>query len=169
MTAFQTGISRIKAPSLSMVENIILYKPIILFLGHWQPVQTMIRCCIMQYCTGLQIRVHTGKLFFLFLNQNICCGYSKEPSQWYDSFEHPKHKFKLMGYEINAILGAQFILIWTYEYSIWSSSPLFAYSKWSRNDKLYVATLNLKLDKSKNIIGRKNFGFIWFKRNIFEI
>ena len=26
--------------------------------------------------------VHTGKLFFLFLNQNICCGYSKEPSHW---------------------------------------------------------------------------------------
>ena len=32
-------------------------------------------------CTGLQVRVHTGILFFLFLNQNICCGYSKEPSQ----------------------------------------------------------------------------------------
>ena len=31
--------------------------------------------------SGLQIRVRTGKLFFLFLNQNICCGYSKEPSQ----------------------------------------------------------------------------------------
>ena len=27
---------------------------------------------------GLQIRVCTRKLFFLFLNQNICCGYSKE-------------------------------------------------------------------------------------------
>ena len=31
--------------------------------------------------TGLQIRVHIGKLFSLFLIQNICCGYSKEPSQ----------------------------------------------------------------------------------------
>ena len=30
---------------------------------------------------GLQIRLHPGNLFFLFLNQNICCGYSKEPSQ----------------------------------------------------------------------------------------
>ena len=30
---------------------------------------------------GLQIRVRTRKLFFLFLNQNICCGYSIEPSQ----------------------------------------------------------------------------------------
>ena len=30
------------------------------------------------------------------------------------SFEHPKHMFKLVGKEINAILGAQTILIWTY-------------------------------------------------------
>ena len=30
---------------------------------------------------GLQIREPTRKLFFLFLNQNICCGYSKEPSK----------------------------------------------------------------------------------------
>ena len=32
-------------------------------------------------CPGLQIRVCIGKLFSLFLIQNICCGYSKEPSQ----------------------------------------------------------------------------------------
>ena len=31
--------------------------------------------------TGFQLRVRTKKLIFLFLNQNICCGYSKEPSQ----------------------------------------------------------------------------------------
>ena len=31
------------------------------------------------------------KSFFLFLNQNICCGYSKEISQREGSFEHPKH------------------------------------------------------------------------------
>ena len=30
---------------------------------------------------GLYLRVRTKKLLFLFLNQNICCGYSKEPSQ----------------------------------------------------------------------------------------
>ena len=52
------------------------------------------------------------KIIFLFLNQNICCGYSKEQSQWDGSFEHPKHMFKLMGKEINAIFGgAQTILI----------------------------------------------------------
>ena len=42
------------------------------------------------------------------------CGYSKEPSQLDGSFEHPKHMFKLIGTEINAILAAQTILIWTY-------------------------------------------------------
>ena len=36
---------------------------------------------------GPQIRVRNW-FFFLFLNQNICCGYSKEPSQWDCSFEH---------------------------------------------------------------------------------
>ena len=50
------------------------------------------------------------KIIFLFLNQNICCGYSKELSRWDSSFEHPKHMFKLMGKEINAIFGAQTIL-----------------------------------------------------------
>ena len=30
------------------------------------------------------------KLYSLFLIQNICCGYSKEPSQRDGSFEHPK-------------------------------------------------------------------------------
>ena len=44
--------------------------------------------------------VHTEKLFFLFLNQNKSCGYSKEPSQWDGSFEHPKHMLKLIGKEI---------------------------------------------------------------------
>ena len=31
--------------------------------------------------SGLQIRVLIGKLFSLFLIQNICCGYTKEQSQ----------------------------------------------------------------------------------------
>ena len=31
--------------------------------------------------SGLQIRVRIGKLIPLLLIQNICCGYSKEPSQ----------------------------------------------------------------------------------------
>ena len=44
------------------------------------------------------------KIIFLFLNQNICCGYSKEPSHGDGSFEHPKHMFKLMDKKIIAIL-----------------------------------------------------------------
>ena len=48
--------------------------------------------------SGLQIRV--GKLFFLFLNQNICCGNLLEPSQWDIFLEHPKHVFKFMDKKI---------------------------------------------------------------------
>ena len=58
----------------------------------------------------------TKKLIFLVLNQNICCGYSNEPSHWDGSFEHPKHMFKLISKEINASLGAQTILNWTYDW-----------------------------------------------------
>ena len=45
---------------------------------------------------GLQIRMHDWNYFFLFLNWNIYCGYSIEPSRWDDSFEYPKHMFKPM-------------------------------------------------------------------------
>ena len=37
--------------------------------------------CIRIFKTGLQLRVHDQNLIFLFLNQNVCGGYSKEPSQ----------------------------------------------------------------------------------------
>ena len=46
-------------------------------------------CCFHVTYTGLELRVHNKNVTFLFLNQNICCGYSKEPSQWDGSFEHP--------------------------------------------------------------------------------
>ena len=54
--------------------------------------------------SGPQISECNGKLFFLFLNQNIYCGYSKEPSHGDGSLEHPKHMFKLIGKKIIAIL-----------------------------------------------------------------
>ena len=44
-------------------------------------------CCFVQSVAcqignpGLKLRVCIEKLIFLFFNQNICCGYSKEPSQ----------------------------------------------------------------------------------------
>ena len=37
------------------------------------------------------------KLIFLFINQNLRSGYTKEPSQWDGSFEHPKYMLKLIG------------------------------------------------------------------------
>ena len=49
------------------------------------------------------------ELFFLFLNQNICYGYLKEPSQRDGSVEHPKQMFKLMGKKIITILHQEFL------------------------------------------------------------
>ena len=40
------------------------------------------------------------KVIFLFLDQNIYCGCSKELSQWDGSFEHPKQMFKLIDKKI---------------------------------------------------------------------
>ena len=62
--------------------------------------------------TDFQIRVHTGKLFSYFSIKTYVVGIQKNRLN-----EHPKHMFKLMGKEINAILGAQTIYIWTFESS----------------------------------------------------
>ena len=56
---------------------------------------------------GIQIRSPNKcvmDFFFLFINQNIFCGYSKEPSPMDSSFEHPKTMFKLMGKKITTML-----------------------------------------------------------------
>ena len=52
-------------------------------------------------------------IFLILLAKTYVVGTKKELSKWDGSFEHPKHMFKLMGMVINAILGAQTILIWT--------------------------------------------------------
>ena len=72
---------------------------------------------------GPQMRVRNWKLFFLFLNQNICCGCSKEPSRWDGSFEHPKHMLSLMDKKIIAILRKLYLLNWPY---------VMPYCKWDR-------------------------------------
>ena len=41
-------------------------------------------------CRPLHILGNDFKIIFLFLNQKICCGYSKEPSHGDGSFEHPE-------------------------------------------------------------------------------
>ena len=51
--------------------------------------------------SDLQIRVRKWKIFFLFLNQSICCGYSK-------------HTFKLICKEIITFLRSIILLNWTY-------------------------------------------------------
>ena len=52
----------------------------------------------------------TEKIAFLFLNKNICCGYSKEPSQWDGSFEHLKHMLNLLGKKILQFCAETFCL-----------------------------------------------------------
>ena len=50
------------------------------------------------------------KIFFLFLKQNICCVYSKEPYQLDGSFEHPKYMLKLMGKKYLQFYAKKFCL-----------------------------------------------------------
>ena len=50
-------------------------------------------------------------MIFLFLNQNICCGYSKELSEWDGSFEHPKHMLKIMDKKTFTILRRKFLFV----------------------------------------------------------
>ena len=58
----------------------------------------------------------TKKLFFFFLIQNICCGCSKELSQWDGSFEHPKHMIKLVGKKMFTSLRLKFLFVLTCGY-----------------------------------------------------
>ena len=48
---------------------------------------------------------------FLFLNENFSCRYSKEPSQWNNSFEHPQI-FKILRSKIVFILT--YLLCWVW-------------------------------------------------------
>ena len=51
-----------------------------------------------------KLSVHNRNIIFLFLNQNIHCGHSKEWSQLDCSFDHPNHMLKIMGKKIFTIL-----------------------------------------------------------------
>ena len=51
--------------------------------------------------------MHTRKLFFLFANQNTCCGYSKERSQ--------AHMFKQIGKKIVKFYAKFCLLNWPYD------------------------------------------------------
>ena len=64
------------------------------------------------------------------------------------SFEHPKHMFKLIGKKINAILGTQTILIWTYDnflisqpkYILWVLKRTISMRRFFWAPKIYVKT-----------------------------
>ena len=70
-------------------------------MGHKESNQTnkqkLIILIITPFLTLIMSECHEA-LIFLFLKQNICCGYFKELflSDWNGSFEHPKHMFKFM-------------------------------------------------------------------------
>ena len=61
-----------------------------------------------------RLRILVWQLFFLFLTQNICCGYSKEPSQWDGSFDHPKHIFNspVIGLSLSFRPSVHFFFKW---------------------------------------------------------
>ena len=52
--------------------------------------------CLMNIDFQALVIVHKRKVIVFFLKQNICCRYSKEPSQGDASFEHLKHMLKIM-------------------------------------------------------------------------
>ena len=49
-------------------------------------------------------QVQTRKIIYLFLNQDICLGYSKEQSQQDGSFEHSQYMLKIKDKKILTIL-----------------------------------------------------------------
>ena len=72
-------------------KDTVILKDVVFTLFSWkneQPsylTETVSSYGVLIFCkytmvAGLQIRVRIVKLFSLFLVQNICCGYSKEPS-----------------------------------------------------------------------------------------
>ena len=61
----------------------------------------------------------TEKKKISFLNQNIYCGYSKEPSLRHGSFEHSKHMLKIMGKKVYTILRRKVLFILTCGSTSW--------------------------------------------------
>ena len=81
--------------------------------------------CKIEINRPLDKKVCNWKLFFLFPNQSLCCGYSKEPSQQDGSFEHPKHMFKLVSKKIFTILETKSLFIWSYVFRAYEADLFF--------------------------------------------
>ena len=56
-------------------------------------------------CSELETRVRNSKLTYLFLRQNMCCGYSKEPSQYSILRPYIKHFISEMDLRIFTVDG----------------------------------------------------------------
>ena len=85
------------------------------------------------------------KIIFLFLNQNIWCGYSKESSQWEGSFEHPKQMLKFMGEKLFTIFYADFFFVYL---NLWVQLASDEFYIQTRNA---VANLQSKLHKCNGV------------------
>ena len=77
--------------------------------------------------SGSQIRRDKSELYFWFLNQNISCGCSEEPSPWDGSFEHPKHMFRQ-----KIIIFSRFLFVLTYRASDYFSRLVGRSEPWSK-------------------------------------
>ena len=100
---------------------------------------------------GLSLR--TKNLIFSFLNHNICFGYSKEPSQWDGSFEHPKHMLQLIGKRIFKILHSNFCL---YKPMVMILKSLMSWLKSEIPSYLESWTQGCKIDGISTFISRIN-------------
>ena len=58
------------------------------YFVQWLPIWRLSQRSLLSN-SGPKLKVRNEHLIFVFLNQNICCGYSKEPSQGDGSFAHP--------------------------------------------------------------------------------
>ena len=107
-------------------------------------------------------KIHTGlteirhpenglnwKLFF-FLNQNICCGYLKESSQWDGSFEQPKHMFRLLGKKIITILRSIILLHWTYAETIFEPAWDFCTYPFVKQQRLRQVCRKVNMDADED-------------------
>ena len=100
--------------------------------------------------SDLQKRRGHSKLIFLSLNQNICCGYSNEPSRRDSSFEHPKHIFRLTHKKIITNLRSKYWLISTNENGIKINMDLGNLVLFSR--EINSSQMNVSIGKIREIL-----------------
>ena len=104
--------------------------------------------------TGLELRVLNKTIIILFLIQIICCGCSKEQSQWDGCFEHPQHMFKLIGKMIITNLRSKGSVIGTSDLKLRvGNRKIFSYF----STKTYVVGTQEHPKHMLKIMGKKIF------------